>query len=80
MEGSPRAAWTSDDLREARELIRKMSREDSLWGAPRIHGELLKLGIHVGETSVGKCIRGFIRVARDPETASAPSKCSAARV
>ena len=37
-----------------RELIRKMSRENPLWGAPRIHGELLKLGVDVGETSVGK--------------------------
>jgi transposase InsO family protein len=40
--------------KEIRQLIRKMSREDPLWGAPRIHGELLKLGIDVGETSVGK--------------------------
>lgn len=39
---------------EARELIRKMCRENPLWGAPRIHGELLKLGIDVGQTSVGK--------------------------
>ncbi|MCU1303471.1 MAG: Integrase, catalytic region [Candidatus Sulfotelmatobacter sp.] len=39
---------------EVRELIRRLSRENSLWGAPRIHGELLKLGIDVGETSVGK--------------------------
>jgi len=31
-----------------------MSRENLLWGAPRIHGELLKLGIDIGETSVGK--------------------------
>jgi putative transposase len=31
-----------------------MSRENSLWGAPRIHGELLKLGIEIGETSVSK--------------------------
>lgn len=37
---------------EVRDLIRKMSRENPLWGAPRIHGELLKLGIEVGETSV----------------------------
>ena len=37
-----------------RGLIRKLSRENPLWGAPRIHGELLKLGIDVGETSVGK--------------------------
>ena len=33
-----------------------MSRENPLWGAPRIHGELLKLGIDIGETSVGKYI------------------------
>jgi len=31
-----------------------MSRENPLWGAPRIHGELLKLGIDIGETSVSK--------------------------
>ena len=31
-----------------------MSRDNPLWGAPRIHGELLKLGIDIGETSVGK--------------------------
>jgi transposase InsO family protein len=40
--------------KEIRELIRKMSRENPLWGAPRIHGELLKLGIDIGETSVSK--------------------------
>ena len=39
---------------EIRQLIRKMSRDNPLWGAPRIHGELLKLGIEIGETSVGK--------------------------
>jgi transposase InsO family protein len=42
--------------KDIRELIRRMSRENPLWGAPRIHGELLKLGIDVGETSVGKYI------------------------
>src|SRR5438105_9965659 len=42
--------------KEVRELIRKMSRENPLWGAPRIHGELLTLGIDIGETSVGKYI------------------------
>ena len=41
--------------KEIRKLIRRMSRENPLWGAPRIHGELLKLGIDVGETSVSKC-------------------------
>ena len=40
--------------KEIRKLIRQMSRENPLWGAPRIHGELLKLGIDIGETSVGK--------------------------
>jgi hypothetical protein len=40
--------------KEIRSLIRKMSRENPLWGAPRIHGELLKLDIDVGETSVSK--------------------------
>ncbi|MCP4299568.1 MAG: transposase family protein [Gammaproteobacteria bacterium] len=35
-------------------LIRRMSRANPLWGAPRIHGELLKLGIDVSETTVAK--------------------------
>ncbi|MGH9630534.1 MAG: integrase core domain-containing protein [Bryobacteraceae bacterium] len=35
-------------------LIWRMSRENFSWGAPRIHGELLKLGIDIGETSVSK--------------------------
>jgi transposase InsO family protein len=37
-----------------RTLIRTMSDANPLWGAPRIHGELLKLGIDIGETSVSK--------------------------
>ncbi len=37
---------------EIRGLIREMSIANPLWGAPRIHGELLKLGIEVGQTSV----------------------------
>jgi transposase InsO family protein len=39
---------------EVRKLIRKMSMANPLWGAPRIHGQLLKLGIDVGQTSVAK--------------------------
>jgi putative transposase len=39
---------------EARELIQKMSRANPLWGAPRIHGELLKLGIDVSQATVAK--------------------------
>ena len=45
--------------KDIRDLIRTMSRESPLWGAPRIHSELRKLGINVGETSVSKyMIRG----------------------
>jgi hypothetical protein len=40
--------------RELRELIRRMSQENPLWGAPRIHGELLKLGFEVAESTVSK--------------------------
>jgi putative transposase len=40
--------------REVRDLIRRMCRENPRWGAPRVHGELLKLGIDIGETSVSK--------------------------
>ena len=38
--------------RELRDLIRRMSRENPLWGAPRIHGELLKLGFTIAESTV----------------------------
>jgi len=37
---------------ELRTLIRRMSRENLLWGAPRIHGELLKLGFGVAQSTV----------------------------
>src|SRR6201982_1483150 len=40
--------------REVRNLIRRMCRENPSWGAPRVHGELLKLGIDIGESSVSK--------------------------
>jgi len=39
---------------EVRRLIREMSIANPLWGAPRIHGELLKLGFDIGQTSVAK--------------------------
>ena len=39
---------------ELRALIRQMSTENQLWGAPRIHGELLKLGFSVAQSSVAK--------------------------
>jgi transposase InsO family protein len=40
--------------REVRDLIRQMSGANPLWGAPRIHGELLKLGIEVSQATVAK--------------------------
>jgi putative transposase len=40
--------------REVRDLIRQMNRANPLWGAPRIHGELLKLGIEVSQATVAK--------------------------
>jgi hypothetical protein len=46
--GRPAVSW------EIRKLIREMSIANPLWGAPRIHGELLKLGIDIGQTSVAK--------------------------
>ena len=39
---------------DLRQLIREMSVANPLWAAPRIHGELLKLGIDVGQTTVAK--------------------------
>jgi transposase InsO family protein len=38
--------------KEVRDLIRRMSIENPLWGAPEIHGELLKLGIDVAQSTV----------------------------
>jgi hypothetical protein len=39
---------------EIRRLIREMSIVNPFWGAPRLHGELLKLGIVIAQTSVAK--------------------------
>ena len=40
--------------REVRDLIRTMSHTNPLWGAPRIHGELLKVGVDVSQATVAK--------------------------
>jgi hypothetical protein len=57
---------------ELRALIRRMSIENPLWGAPRIHGELLKLGFEVAQSSVGKFCQ--IKVPRDRALGSAGGK------
>jgi transposase InsO family protein len=46
---------------DIRKLIRDMSIANPLWGAPRIHGELLKLGIDVGQTTVAKYMAKYRR-------------------
>jgi transposase InsO family protein len=48
--------WPTNCPPEIRKLIREMSIAHPLWGAPPIHGELLKLGIDVGQTSLAKYI------------------------
>jgi transposase InsO family protein len=40
--------------RELQDLIHRMCNENPLWGAPRIHGELLKLGLTVAQSTVSK--------------------------
>ena len=42
---------------EIRDLIRRMSQANPLWGAPRIHRELLKLGVEVAQSTVAKYLR-----------------------
>ena len=39
---------------EVRKLIREMCRANPLWGAPRVHGELVKLGISISQAAVSK--------------------------
>jgi len=51
---------------ELRELIRRMSRANPLWEAPRIHGELLKLGLAVSQAAVSKYM---LRPRRPPSQA-----------
>ena len=42
---------------EIRTLIRRLAEENSTWGAPKIHGELLKLGFVVSERTVARYLR-----------------------
>lgn len=50
--------------KEVRDIIFRMAAENPTWGAPRIHGELLKLGFHLSETTVSRWLR---RVPRSPD-------------
>ena len=51
---------------EVRILIRRMSMENPLWGAPRIHGELLKFGIEVAQSTVAKYMACLLYTSRSP--------------
>jgi hypothetical protein len=51
---SPRRGGRPQFDRELRDLIRRMRKENPLWGPPRIHGELLMLGIAVAESTVAR--------------------------
>ena len=52
--------------KEVRALIFRMAAENPTWGAPRIHGELLKLGVDVSEPTVSRWLR---RAPRNPDPA-----------
>ncbi len=52
--------------REIRELIRQMSAANPLWSAPRIHGEMLKLGIDVSRATVADIWSGAMVPPRQP--------------
>jgi putative transposase len=52
--------------KEVRALIFRMAGENPTWGAPRIHGELLKLGFELSETTVSRWLR---RAPRPPDPA-----------
>ncbi len=54
LENSTRSAGQPICSQRSSRIDPTMSRENPLWGTPRIHGELLKLGIEIGETSVSK--------------------------
>jgi len=47
--------------KEVRALICRMATENPTWGAPRIHGELLKLGLHLSEITVSRWLRHIPR-------------------
>src|SRR5467141_432689 len=65
---------------EVRNLIRQMSLANPRWGAPRIHGELLKLGIQISQGTVAKLcfatILSALKIARFPAATAVPSRLS----
>ncbi len=58
---------------ELRDLIRQMSMANPLWGAPRIHGELLMLGIEIAQSTVAKYM---VPRSRRPPSQSWKTSCA----
>jgi len=56
-----RAAGRAKITPEIQELIHRMAKENPTWGAPKIHGELLKLGLVLSERSVSRYLRAVQR-------------------
>ena len=67
-----RSPTEGDVSAEVKTLIRQMADANVGWGAPRIHGELLKLGIDIGERSVSRWMPPKLRN-RPRRTSSAPN-------
>ena len=61
---APRTAGRKALSREVREKIFRMVAENPTWGAPRIHGELLKLGFDISERTVSRWVK---RAQRNPD-------------
>ena len=51
-------SWKTTHRVPCRDLIRRLAAENRLWGAPRIHGESLKLGIAISERTVSRYLHG----------------------
>jgi putative transposase len=51
----------TQDSNEVRELIHRLAQENHGWGAPKIHGELMKLGFNISEGSVSPYLRRMHR-------------------
>src|SRR5262249_43709871 len=66
---SRRRGWRPPVETELRALVRRMSIENPLWGAPRIHGELHKLGFEVAQASTANCSSWGLR-SRSPASPS----------
>jgi transposase InsO family protein len=63
---TPRTAGRKPSSQELRDLIFRMVAENPTWGAPHIHGELLKLGFAVSERTVSRWVK---RASKNPDPA-----------